>query len=202
MVTSHKHHYKHIAKHHTAKKPVPRVDETINIDDYSATAIVNIKDGDVYYNDSLIAHVKNPKNEGHRIIINYIAPQPQVTVIEHARTNTYTGEMPAKGMLGVQVFDDCMPGARINRVIPTSPADKIGLEPGDMITKINDRQINNSDELLEVLGSYHAGDDVTVTVKDWDGTKTTRVALSKEFGGCSFHSYYEPSCSACRSGRR
>ena len=193
----HKHHGKSVAKHHVVKRAVPRVDETITVDDRSATAIVNIKDGDVYVNDSLVATVKNPKNEDHRIIINYIAPPPPAPVaeIEHVKVNSYTGEMPMKGMLGVRV-DDASDGARIEHIIPCSAADQVGLLPGDVITKVDDHNIANSDELLQVLGNYKAGDKVTVTIKDYDGTETHDVQLTKETIGCGC-----APCNSCERGR-
>ena len=176
MVTTPHHYGKRIAKHHPVKHhPIKRVDETITIDDHSATAIVNIKNGNVYVNDSLVTTVKNPKNEDHRIIINYI--MPPAPEVEHVKVNTYTGQMPAKGMLGVKVSDECMAGAMIEHVIPCSAADKNGLLPGDLITKIDDHQINNSDELLEVLGTYNNGDNVTVTYNDFGWTETKKVEL-------------------------
>ncbi len=194
----HKHHGKSMAKHHVVKRAVPRVDETISLDDRSATAIVNIKDGDVYVNDSLVATVKIPKNEDHRIIINYIAPPPPAPVaeIEHVKVNSYTGEMPMKGMLGVRVDDECMAGAAIEQVIPCSAADKMGLMPGDLITKIDDHNIANSDDLLQVLGNYKAGDKVSVTIKDFDGTETRDVVLTKETKGCGC-----APCNSCERGR-
>ena len=188
-----KHHHKGLAKHHTGKKrPTPRVDETITIDDHSATAIVNIKDGKVYVNDSLVAQVKNPKNEDHRIIVNYIAPPPQpVAEIEHVQVNSYTAEKPMKGMLGVRVADGCTAGAVIADIIPCSPAESNGLFPGDVITKVNDRQVSNADELLEALGNYNAGDKVSVTYNDYGRTETEEIQLSKESQGC------RSSCGRC-----
>ncbi len=202
----HKKHYgKSIAHHHHAIKrhpvaPVTPTQETITMDDHSATAIVSIKDGNVYVNDSLVTSIKNPKCEDHRLIINYITPPPPppapVTVVEHVATNTYTGEKPSKGMLGVSVMDDCATGARIGHIISCSPAAKAGLYPGDVITKVDDRTINNADELLEALGTHNAGDNISVTVKDYDGTETKQIVLAKEDASASCGCHTENYC--CR----
>ena len=196
MVTRPKHYGKSLAKHHPVKRhPIKRVEETITIDDHSATAIVNIKNGNVYVNDSLVTKIRNPKNEDHRIIINYITPPPQPTVteIEHVKINAYTAERPAKGMLGVRVSDECMAGAMIQDIIPCSAAEKNGLFPGELITKINDHQINNADELLDVLGTYNNGDNVTVTYDDFGRTETMKVELGPIQNGMSCaHSEMRP----------
>ena len=199
MVTRPKHYGKSIAKHHSVKKhPVKRVEETITIDDHSATAIVNIKNGDVYVNDSLVTKIRNPKNEDHRIIINYI--MPPTPEIEHVKANTFTGERPAKGMLGVRVSNECMAGAMIQHIIPCSAAEKNGLYPGELITKIDDHKINSADELLDVLGTYNTGDNVTVTYDDFGRTETMKVELGpiqngmscdhSEMRPCGCHHYY------------
>ncbi len=178
-------HRKHVVKKRPIA-PVVRSQETITLDDHSATAIVSIRDGNVYVNDSLVTTIKNPKCEDHRLIINYIVPQPApITVIERVTTNTYTGEKPVRGMLGVSVADDCKIGAMIRHIVPCSPASKAGLYPGDVITKVDDRTINNADELLAALGSHSAGDNISVTVKDNDGSETKQIVLAKEESSAS-----------------
>lgn len=176
----HKYHGKGIAKHHVAKKHPHRVQETVNIDDHLNTAIVSIKDGNVYVNDSLVTTVKDPKHEDHRLIINYITPPPApVTVIEHEKVNSYTGEkpMPMMGVLGDDYFDG---GVEVDEVLPCSPADKAGLFPGDVITKINDHNINNGSDLKDVIIGYNPGDNISVTFTDYYGTKTKQIELAKK----------------------
>jgi hypothetical protein len=142
-----RHHNKTVAHHYHAvkKQPIARTIESISIDDKYAVAIVSIKNGEVYVNDSLITTVKNPLCEDHKIVINYIAPPPPpppahvvTEVVEHVQTNTYTGEK-AEGMLGVWGTSNCCEeGVVVDDVMPGSAACKAGLRPGDVITKIND----------------------------------------------------------------
>ena len=177
----HKYHSKGIVRHHIPKKhPIARLYETITIDDHSATAIVNIKDGNVYVNDSLVTTIKNPKNEDHRLIINYITPPPApITIIEHEKVNVYTGQK-AESMLGVYAGNDCSGGVFVDEVLPNSPADKAGLDHGDVITKINDHSIINGADLQATLSSYNAGDVVSVTFNDYGKTETKQVELIKK----------------------
>lgn len=54
------------------------------------------------------------------------------------------------------------PGALINSVSNGSPADKVGIEVGDIITKVNGTALTTS--LSDVLGHLKIGDEVTLTV--------------------------------------
>ncbi len=169
-------------RHIINKEPIRPTLETISVDNHSATTIVSIKNGDVYINDSLVTVVKNPQCEDHRLIINYIAPPPPpaVTDIEQLKTNTYTGEK-AEGMLGVWGSSNCCEdGVVIDDVMPGSPACKAGLGRGDVITKINDQRINSGNDLAAALKTMSAGDNIAVTVKDYDGTETKNIELAKK----------------------
>ncbi|MEO6220710.1 MAG: PDZ domain-containing protein [Ginsengibacter sp.] len=53
-------------------------------------------------------------------------------------------------------------GVKINEVMKGSSAEKAGLQIGDVITKINDKNISNPDELLESVRSYKPNEEVKV----------------------------------------
>ena len=183
-------HYHHAVK----KEPIRPTVESISIDDRYSVAIVSIKNGEVYVNDSLLTTIKNPMCEDHKIIINYITPPPPppapVTVVEHVTANTYTGEK-AEGMLGVWGTSNCCEeGVVVDEVLPGGPACKAGIERGDVITKVNDQKINDGNDLAAAMKTLSAGDNVAVTVRDYDGTETRRLELVKkdlpaDCGGCS-----------------
>jgi serine protease Do len=54
-------------------------------------------------------------------------------------------------------------GAYISAVTPNGPADKAGIEKGDVITKINDSQIQNSSDLVHELYKYNVASKVSIT---------------------------------------
>lgn len=61
-------------------------------------------------------------------------------------------------------------GAEILEVVPDSPADKAGLQVGDLILEVDGQQVRPSRPLIDILLSYRPGDRVTLTVER-DGEK-------------------------------
>jgi len=49
-------------------------------------------------------------------------------------------------------------------VVPDSPADKAGLQEKDVITKINDSQLDENNSLISELGKHSVGDTVRLTI--------------------------------------
>ncbi|MGQ9466734.1 MAG: S1C family serine protease [Anaerolineae bacterium] len=56
-------------------------------------------------------------------------------------------------------------GAEITEVVPDSPADKAGLQVGDIILKVDDQRVRSSRPLTDILLSYRPGDRVILTVE-------------------------------------
>jgi uncharacterized protein len=53
-------------------------------------------------------------------------------------------------------------GALIDRVVAGSSAEAIGLQAGDVIVSVNGMPVNNREEVVNKIGQYRAGDDVTI----------------------------------------
>jgi serine protease Do len=62
-------------------------------------------------------------------------------------------------------------------VINGSPADKAGVEPGDIITKVDGAAVNQSTSLTSLLGKHKVGDTVTLTIIRDGKTITKSVTL-------------------------
>lgn len=62
-------------------------------------------------------------------------------------------------------------------IIKDSPADKVGLQEKDIILKINDDDIDETQTLAALLGKYKVGDSVELTVRRADETITLTVVL-------------------------
>ncbi|MBF0198003.1 MAG: Do family serine endopeptidase [Planctomycetes bacterium] len=93
-----------------------------------------------------------------------------------------------RGFLGVQIDDiskslasqfdyDSTKGAFINEVLPDSPAALAGLESGDIIIKINDKEITNSHDLRNIVSQNSPGEKVALEVFRNGRSTETSVTL-------------------------
>jgi putative serine protease PepD len=71
-------------------------------------------------------------------------------------------------------------GATLASVESGGPAAAAGLKAGDVVTKIGDRLIDGSDELVAAVRSYAPGDKVTLTVRRGDAEQTVTVTLGSD----------------------
>jgi serine protease Do len=64
-----------------------------------------------------------------------------------------------------EAFDlDVTSGVVINEIVEGSPAEQAGLQEDDIITRLNGKQIRNTDRLVSALSDYSPGDKVTLTI--------------------------------------
>ena len=68
-------------------------------------------------------------------------------------------------------------GAFVGKVAPSSPAERAGLRPGDVITEANLRPISNAADLEKVLEGLQAGSRLSLEVLRGDKKLRTEVAL-------------------------
>ncbi|MBQ2745536.1 MAG: trypsin-like peptidase domain-containing protein [Lachnospiraceae bacterium] len=83
-----------------------------------------------------------------------------------------------KGYMGVKVvtsdsssasYYNIPEGAYIREVTAGGPADKAGLAGGDVIVAVEGDDVSTSEELIDILDTYAAGETITVTVMMRDG---------------------------------
>ena len=68
-------------------------------------------------------------------------------------------------------------GTLITEVGTNSPADEARLEPGDVITGFEDREITNTDDLIQAIRASQIGDEVEITYWRGDTKSTTYATL-------------------------
>ena len=85
-----------------------------------------------------------------------------------------------RGRLGVSVGDvdreladalglDKAAGALVSEVFPDSAAEKAGIESGDVIVRVNDKEIETSGDLVNAVGLRAVGEEVTLEIVDGSG---------------------------------
>jgi putative serine protease PepD len=83
--------------------------------------------------------------------------------------------------LGVQTGQSgTATGASVASVESGGPAAAAGLKAGDVVTKVDDRVIGASEELVAAVRSYAPGTEVTLTVRRGTATETVRVTLGSD----------------------
>ncbi|MBE9373936.1 trypsin-like peptidase domain-containing protein [Saccharopolyspora sp. HNM0983] len=82
--------------------------------------------------------------------------------------------------LGVRITDGPQPGAFVVDVMPRGAAEEAGVRERDLITKIDDRPIQDADALVAAVRSHAPGERVTLTIGAGDAERTVDVTLKGE----------------------
>lgn len=89
------------------------------------------------------------------------------------------GEKVSHPSLGVGVNQAEGGGALVASVTPGSPAEKAGLQQGDVVTRFGDKAINDSDDLVGAVQAGKVGDRVELHFKRNGAEKTVTVTLTE-----------------------
>ncbi len=147
----------------------------------SGGALVNLRGELIGINTAIIAP------SGGNVGIGFAIPSNMAMTIKNSLIKH--GEV-RRGLLGVTTQDltpDLMTafglknksGAVISRVQEDSSADRAGLQPGDIILKVNGRKVKNSYAVRNVIGLLQIGDQVELDILRGDERKTIRAAIGK-----------------------
>ena len=75
-------------------------------------------------------------------------------------------------------------GARVAQVLPDGPAAGAGIENDDVITKVDDTDIQTAADLVDTISAHGSGDEVTITYERNGESNTVKVTLGG-IGGAS-----------------
>ncbi|MFC2024892.1 S1C family serine protease [Chloroflexota bacterium] len=116
-----------------------------------------------------------------------ISTQEAMPIIQQL-INTGFVVRPFLGVQGLLTVDqavaayfnlDINRGVLIRGIVPGGPADKAGLQAGDVITKLEDQETSTANELIRAIHSYEIGQEVKITF--WRGeTENTASATLTE----------------------
>jgi putative serine protease PepD len=80
--------------------------------------------------------------------------------------------------LGVSLASGGSDGARLDQVLANNPAEKAGLQVGDVITRFAGKTISSSNQLRDAVDAKQPGDTVTVTFERGGKSRTVTVTLA------------------------
>ncbi len=147
----------------------------------SGGALVNLRGELIGINTAILAPSGGNVGIGFAIPSNMVA-QIKNTLVEHGSVK--------RGQLGISIQDltpelaqafglEQSQGAVIASVQPKSPAEKAGLEPGDIVLAINDRRIKSGQEVRNLIGLLPIGEEVKLEIQRQGETQTIRAEVGK-----------------------
>lgn len=81
-----------------------------------------------------------------------------------------------RGFLGIR-FQAGEGEIKIEDVVPDSPAEKAGLKPGDVVVRVDKKDVKDEGTLRELIGSHKPGDKVSIEIKRDGKEQTMDVTL-------------------------
>jgi putative serine protease PepD len=141
----------------------------------SGGPLVNMR-GEVVGINSAIASLGQGQASGSQagsIGLGFAIPSDEAQPIAQQLAQTGKADHAQLGV-SVQDGDD---GGKLLQVQANGPAARAGLQPGDVVTKVGDRQVDGADALVAAVRSYRPGEKVAVTYLRGGQTKTASVTL-------------------------
>jgi putative serine protease PepD len=139
----------------------------------SGGALVNLNGEVIGINTAIATSGESSGNIG----VGFAIPSSKAkTVAEQLKA----GKKVSHPFLGVNVIDaQGGNGALISSVQPGSPAAKLGLQQGDIVTRLGDKEVNDSDDLVSAVQTGKVGDRVELTYVRNGDQKTATVTLGE-----------------------
>lgn len=147
----------------------------------SGGALINANGELVGINTAIFSQSGGSHGIGFAIPVN-LARDVLTQLIEHGHV--------IRGWLGVKIQDitpklaaafelDSTDGVVISNIVVNGPADKAGLDRGDIITHIDDKKVRDFRETLNEISMHKPGDQITLTIIR-EGKKMSREATVSE----------------------
>ncbi|MCW2585313.1 MAG: hypothetical protein JWN55_829 [Frankiales bacterium] len=149
----------------------------------SGGALVDLAGRVVGINSAIATTGGSGSGQSGNIGVGFAIPSETAT---HVADQLIASGQAVHSQIGVSVGDapnstDGAPGlgATIRDVTAGGPAAKAGLQPGDVVTKVDDRRVTDADSLIVAIRSHDPGSTVTLTITRGGATKTLTVTLGR-----------------------
>jgi S1-C subfamily serine protease len=150
----------------------------------SGGPLINAAGQVIGLNDQIDTGNQNGQGQGSSSGVGFATPSNSDVRI--ARQIISTGKAQ-NAYVGVSLNAQVHGGAAISTssqsnqpIAPGGPADKAGLQPGDLITAVNGKKISSVNEFVGTIATFSPGDTVTLTVKRGGQTKSVKLTLAAQ----------------------
>ncbi len=126
-----------------------------------------------------VATTEGAQNIGFAIPINSVKAIVDEFVQTGKISRAYLGIRYRLITRDVAILNELPQGAYIQEVITGSPADKAGVKPGDILTKIDGQTINSETKVSDIIQAKKVGDNVELTLWTDGKERTSKVSLEE-----------------------
>jgi putative serine protease PepD len=150
----------------------------------SGGALVDAK-GQVIGINSAIATLGGGSLTGDQsgsIGVGFAIPIDEARSVAEELIRTGTATHPAIGVKALTSTASGQQGATVQAVIPGAPAERAGLQPGDIITAVDGTQVHSVDELIIAIREHKVGQTVTLTFLRGGKKQTAKATLEDNKG--------------------
>jgi S1-C subfamily serine protease len=98
-------------------------------------------------------------------------------MVQRIANEIISGHSVKHAYVGVLLNGSSTGGAQISQVSPNSPAARAGLHAGDVVTAINGKAMNSTQQFIETVDTYSPGQTITLSVKRGGNTETVKLTL-------------------------
>jgi S1-C subfamily serine protease len=126
-----------------------------------------------------VATTEGAQNIGFTIPINSVKALVDEFSQEGKISRAYLGVRYRLVTRDVALLNDVPQGAYIQEVFDASPAEKAGVAPGDIITKIDGKTVNADNTISDVIQSKKPGNTVTIEIWSDGNIKNETVNLEE-----------------------
>jgi putative serine protease PepD len=128
--------------------------------------------------DQIETNNTTPSGQGSSSGVGFAIPS---NMVAHIANELIQGQPVRHPYVGVSLNPNSTGGAQISTapgaVVSSSPASAAGLNPGDLITAIDGKTINSTQQFIETVDTYRPGQTITLTVKRGSSTLHPKVTL-------------------------
>jgi putative serine protease PepD len=125
--------------------------------------------------NSAIASMATGNSEAGNIGLGFAIPINTAKRIAEELMATGTSKTPIIGVNLDTTYQG--PGAKVLEVVKGGPSEAAGLQPGDIITSLGGRVIEDSTELVVAIRTYAPGDPIEVEIDRGGGSVTATITL-------------------------
>jgi len=124
-----------------------------------------------------VAVSESAQNIGFAVPINSVKPVVDEFVSTGKISRAYLGVNYRVITRDLALLNEVPQGAYIQEIVPGSPAEKAGIQSGDIITKIDGKQVNDQNVISELVRTKKPGDKVKVEIwrENASGQKETKT---------------------------